>query len=603
MRLPWRRGYIESAAWLADDTLLAVGWCLAPAESLLGWTESAGQKTIVELRALGISRADLPDRPHAVGKVMILRFPALAKARTLSGTLAIDGPAGRFTTSPRALQRVLGRSDSFVSARLGWLDEKSLARLQTFLADTLNTAGPSALDIAASLRRIRQVLGAPAQNLPSGDRSDLLLTRVLRIDDCSFYIRAWLRDGEALPPRLELVSPEGLAIDLLERAHVHLRFEAGLDRSPEADLLAHVVLPGPSFGQVGWSVEAEGPDGSIWRSVGPPVESDIAAVRKAILEDVGLADPAQPTIVAEHTFPALQRLQERHKSQPIEPDVLEFGTRGAPPDVSIVIPVFKRIDLLEHQFAHWITDRLEGAELVYVLDSPDIEASVKQAAVELFDLYRIPFRMALLPRHLGFSLAVNTGASLARGRLLLLLNSDVFPARAGWLQRMTSVYDATPRIGALGPKLLYEDDTLQHAGLYFERPPGCAVWMNKHYFKGFDRNLPAANIARRVPAVTGACMMIGRELFLSHGGLSASYVSGDYEDSDLCLRLLAAGYDNWYLPGVELYHLEGQSYDWDSTRRNRAFYNAWLHDHLWHDVIQQVMPEYPHQPHIPTAPA
>jgi GT2 family glycosyltransferase len=91
-----------------------------------------------------------------------------------------------------------------------------------------------------------------------------------------------------------------------------------------------------------------------------------------------------------------------------------------------------------------------------------------------------------------------------------------------------------------------------------------------------------------VPAVTAACLMINRDLYQEMGGLRGAYVQGDYEDSDLCLRLLEAGYENWYLPEVELYHLEGQSY-LSSERRLASRYNAWLHTELWNERIESVM--------------
>ena len=112
----------------------------------------------------------------------------------------------------------------------------------------------------------------------------------------------------------------------------------------------------------------------------------------------------------------------------------------------------------------------------------------------------------------------------------------------------------------LGPKLLYGDDSLQHAGMYFHRDafPN-RLWLNQHYFKGFPRRYAPANVCRPVPAVTGACLMLQRELFENLGGWDESYVQGDYEDSDLCLRAYQRGCQNWYLPAAELYHLEGQS--------------------------------------------
>jgi len=160
---------------------------------------------------------------------------------------------------------------------------------------------------------------------------------------------------------------------------------------------------------------------------------------------------------------------------------------------------------------------------------------------------------------------------------------------------MNAFYDATERVGALGPKLLYEDDSLQHAGLYFHRAPGSELWENAHCFKGLHRSFPAANVARTVPAVTAACMLIDRDRYEQVGGLPLCYVQGDYEDSELCLRLAQAGYRNWYLPSVELYHLEGQSY-LPASRRAPSEYNMWLHTALWGTEIERSMSEFdPHE--------
>jgi O-antigen biosynthesis protein len=170
----------------------------------------------------------------------------------------------------------------------------------------------------------------------------------------------------------------------------------------------------------------------------------------------------------------------------------------------------------------------------------------------------------------------------------VLLNSDVLPDRPGWLGTMARFFDQTPEIGALAPKLLYEDDSLQHAGLYFLRAPGSPIWENMHYFKGLNRHTPAANRARKVPAVTGACLMIERERYEQLGGLRGQFVQGDYEDADLCMRLHEQGLDSWYLPDAELYHLEAQSYP-NELRRATSAYNTWLHSYLWSEAIAEVM--------------
>jgi GT2 family glycosyltransferase len=247
---------------------------------------------------------------------------------------------------------------------------------------------------------------------------------------------------------------------------------------------------------------------------------------------------------------------------------------------------------MEHQLAQFAADSgIAGADLVYVLDSPELADTFDDMAPQLFALYGVPFRTVVLRNNIGFSGANNAGASVARGRLLLLMNSDVIPDQPGWLGALTDFHQRTPDIGALGLKLLYEDDTLQHAGLYFSRSPRTQLWNNEHYFKGFDRHLPAANVARPVPAISAACLLIDAAVYRDVGGLRGCYVRADFEDSDLCLRLIEAGLTNWYQPAVELYHLEGQSFSTDERRQNYQ-YNRWLQTFLWNDRIEQVMSNF-----------
>lgn len=110
------------------------------------------------------------------------------------------------------------------------------------------------------------------------------------------------------------------------------------------------------------------------------------------------------------------------------------------------------------------------------------------------------------------------------------------------------------------------------------------MWTNEHYFKGLHSDLPAANVPRQVPAVTGACLMIDARVYAAVGGLSGIYIQGDYEDSDLCLRLLQTGRENWYFPQVTLYHLEAQSYP-TGIRQTNYQYNCWLFNEIWAEAI------------------
>jgi O-antigen biosynthesis protein len=179
---------------------------------------------------------------------------------------------------------------------------------------------------------------------------------------------------------------------------------------------------------------------------------------------------------------------------------------------------------------------------------------------------------------------------LARGKCLLLMNSDVFPKSAGWLSKLHEIYKTETDAGILGVKLLFEDGSIQHAGMELRRyPPWGGLWINHHTLKGHS----AAGLSgvRDVAAVTAACMMVDAELYRSVGGLCEDYIIGDFEDSDLCLKVRQAGRRNLVALDVELYHVERQSQNRIDPllgRTNLTLYNCWLHNSRWHDVISDL---------------
>jgi GT2 family glycosyltransferase len=437
----------------------------------------------------------------------------------------------------------------------------------------------------------------PASTVERDEPQGLHFDSVLALDDDAFYVRGWARDGQAALTRLTVVTPEGSRIELLPDIHREPRpdvdafYEGPTQTGPNGTgFLGYCETRSPSLLSTGWVLEMENALGVAREVTGPQVNRDLLAARAAILSDLHKANSWE-TGLMDHVVPAVTRIQQRLEERGTIDEVWEYGEAPAAPAVSIVVPLYGRIDFLEHQLAQFVHDpELSESDLIYVLDSPELAAALETSAGQLFELYGLPFRVAVLSQNGGYSVANNRGASLARGKHLLLLNSDVLPSQPGWLGRMTSFYEETEEIGALGPKLLFEDDTLQHAGIRCQRPPGGGAWENEHYFKGLHRALPAANVTRQVPAVSGACLMIERELFEELDGLRGMYVQGDYEDTDLCLRLRQRGRATWYLPEVELYHLEGQSYALE-TRTAMSRYNVWLHTRLWDSEIEAAMAE------------
>jgi GT2 family glycosyltransferase len=502
-------------------------------------------------------------------------------------------------TGIEAEGRGKGRLGLLVRRSLAPLDARTRNRVSDFLARVCATAidGAGGLRVSERLFGIREALRErlPLQlNEPLQPRG-LFSDRILAIDERAFYLRGWMRDEDSRAARLTVVSPEGARTELLHQLHRFFRpdvleFYAPLGQTLDSKLgmLCYFEPGAPSLLTAGWILEMEEADGTAVQFPIPGVVREPEELRNTLLDDPSRQRLLDEEMMADNVKPALMRLQTRLEQTVTVETVNQYGTPPDSPEVSIVVPIYQHVEHLEMQIAEFANDpELKQSDLVYVLDSPEQADALDYKAGQLIAMYGLPFRTVVLDHNVGFAGANNAGVGLARGRLLLLLNSDVIPAAPGWLGAMRDFYDAHPDIGALGPKLLYEDDSIQHAGMYFHQPPGSSDWLDAHYFKGMHRTLPDANVARPVPAVSGACMMISMELYRSHP-LRGLYVRGDYEDFDICMRLIEEERENWYVPEAELYHLEGQSYT--SVMRVPANrYNMWLHTNLWSDRIESMM--------------
>jgi GT2 family glycosyltransferase len=517
-----------------------------------------------------------------------------------SGAKAVEleFASGRRIEMPREQwEEVSGELKGLVREELASLDAASREEVLELLADATSIGDEPSFELSTSLFGVREVLrerlprGAVKPEQPAG----LAVEQILAVDDCSFWINGWMHDEDGLG-EVFAVSPEGARVPVTADAFRYERPDVvefysglGLDRIARHGFTAHFTLAAPSLLAGGWIAELHTSDGLQLEIQCPAVVRDPQLARSAILGELGARGSIGGPLAAAHGREALTRLQHRIVAESTVESIDSYGEPPIDPEVSVVVPLYKRLDFLEHQLLQFSCDPdFAAAELIYVLDSTDQTDELAKQARELFALYGQPFQVVNLSSGAGFAGANGHGIEASRGRRLLLLNSDVIPDRPGWIGAMSEFYDQTEGIGALGPKLLYEDDSLQHAGLYFHRAAGAELWENAHCFKGLHRSFPAANVARPVPAVTAACMLIDRDLYDEVGGLPLHYVQGDYEDSELCLKLAEAGRENWYLPEVELYHLEGQSYV-SGVRRVPSEYNMWLHSELWGAQIEALM--------------
>jgi O-antigen biosynthesis protein len=154
----------------------------------------------------------------------------------------------------------------------------------------------------------------------------------------------------------------------------------------------------------------------------------------------------------------------------------------------------------------------------------------------------------------NYSALVNSAIPHVKTPLVLMLNDDITVIDPNWLCAMVELAQR-PEVGIVGAKLLYPDDSIQHAGVVLG-PFGGSV----HVFKRLPGDDPGffdlPDVIRNVSAVTFACAVIDREVFDVIGGLDEDNLPVAFNDTDFCLRAREAGYEVLYTPHAALRHHE-----------------------------------------------
>jgi len=223
--------------------------------------------------------------------------------------------------------------------------------------------------------------------------------------------------------------------------------------------------------------------------------------------------------------------------------------------ISIIIPSKDHADILEQNLCS-LEQTTSGLDVeVVVVDNGSDEECQSRIRKLIHDL-TIDVKYLYQKMEFNFSAMCNLGAKESTGAYLLFLNDDIEATEEGWLQRMLAVA-GKEYAGCVGMKLLYpETDKIQHAGVVnLEDGPVHKLQMQSdaenHYF-GWNM------VDHECMAVTGACMLLRRELFESVGGFDED-LPVTFNDMDLCYKLYANGYYNICLNEVFLYHHESLS--------------------------------------------
>lgn len=240
-----------------------------------------------------------------------------------------------------------------------------------------------------------------------------------------------------------------------------------------------------------------------------------------------------------------------------------------PPMVSIIVPTRDRVDLLRRCIDGARRGTRYPAVEILVVDNASREA----ATLAYLDQLRASGDARVIEDHgdFNFSRLNNNAAQAARGGILCFLNNDVEPLSPDWLDEMVG-HALRPGVGIVGAKLLYPDRSIQHGGIIL-----CGEHVARHLHVGLEEDAHGywgrAAAVQSLAAVTGACMVVRREVFEAVDGFDEGFPV-DFNDIDLCLRLGDMGHRTLWTPHAVLVHHESASRGTFITRAKEERYEV-----------------------------
>lgn len=266
---------------------------------------------------------------------------------------------------------------------------------------------------------------------------------------------------------------------------------------------------------------------------------------------------------------------------------VKYPVKGEPL-VSIIIPNKDEKESLEACLKSiWEKTTYKNYEIIVVENNSTSE--------EIFRYYKEisqkGVRLLRWKKEFNYSAINNFGAAHAKGEFLLFLNNDVTVITSDWLTELAGLCQRK-EVGAAGVKLLYPDNTIQHAG--------CVIGIGGiagHMFVDMPANrtgyLHKASLLQDMSAVTAACMMVKKQVFDQVGGFTEELAVA-FNDVDLCLKINKAGSLVVYDPYVQLYHMESKTRGAeDSKEKVRRFQTEieYMRCH-WLDILKNGDPYY-----------
>jgi GT2 family glycosyltransferase len=258
---------------------------------------------------------------------------------------------------------------------------------------------------------------------------------------------------------------------------------------------------------------------------------------------------------------SVELVGKNHSTVCVKPKVINS------PLVDIIIPSFNGADILEACLSSIFEKTTYQNFKITVIDNNSYESDFFTLIDYWKEKEQTRFQVIRDESPFNFSAINNSAVKKTNGDYLLFLNNDTEVITPDWLEGMLG-YAQLKEVGAVGVKLLYPDETVQHAGVV-TGVCGTAIHIMCGWTKDSAGLAGSLKLTTNYSAVTAACLMIKREKFKAVGGFD-EYLQIAFNDIDFCLKVRQQELYNVYLPFVELYHHESKSRGYEDTPNKQA---------------------------------
>ncbi len=237
------------------------------------------------------------------------------------------------------------------------------------------------------------------------------------------------------------------------------------------------------------------------------------------------------------------------------------------PLVSILIPNKDGVELLRQCVESILAKSTYGNYEIVIVENNSTEEETFQYYEELSKCDKVKIVTFQTDGTFNYSKINNYGAKYCAGEHLILLNNDIEVISPEWIQEML-MYSQRKEVGAVGAKLYYPNDTIQHGGIILG-----ALTLAGHSHRHFEREHPGymgrLAYAQNMTACTAACLMLKKSVYEEIEGLDETFAVA-FNDIDLCMRIRAREYLICWTPFAELYHHESVTRGEEDTPEKRA---------------------------------